>query len=171
MSPRIVSKFSFRAKAQGYSGIEFEAMGDHVWVFVRCWNNSRFRRVCVSILDRFSSNVNGEMVMLGRIIDALAPDVCVVSMHVGPHALVEVYLNFLGSGSQQKLIEYRLFELRFEKMPPKDGVKSLWSSGSLLHDGVHCEQPEGGRESRLDDFSNSTEESHHKQQSWRARAR
>ena len=33
----------------------------------------------------------------------------------GPHSLVEAYVNFLGSGYQQKLIEYPLFDLRLFK--------------------------------------------------------
>ena len=43
----------------------------------------------MAILDRFSSNVNEEVVVLGRIIDAIGPDVRVVSVH----ALVEAYVN------------------------------------------------------------------------------
>ena len=53
--------------------------------------------------------------MLGRIIDAIGSDVRVVSMRVGPCALVEAHVNFFGSGYQQKLIEYPLFDLRFFK--------------------------------------------------------
>ena len=38
-----------------------------------------------------------------------------MSVQGGPHALVEAYVNFLGSGYQQKLIEYPLFDLRLFK--------------------------------------------------------
>ena len=53
--------------------------------------------------------------MLGRIVDAIGPDVRVVSVQGGPNALVEAYANFLGSGYQQKLLEYPLFDLRLFK--------------------------------------------------------
>ena len=53
--------------------------------------------------------------MLGRIIDTIDPNVRVVSVQGGPHALVEAYVNFLGSGYQQKLIECPLFDLRLFK--------------------------------------------------------
>ena len=89
--------------------------GEHTWVFLRCWDNSQFRRVCVAVLDRFSGNVSEEVVALGRIIDAIGLYVHVVSVQGGPHALVEAYVNFLGSGYQQKLIEYPLFDLRLFK--------------------------------------------------------
>ena len=56
--------------------------------------------------------MNEEVVLLGRIIDALDPNIRVVSVFVGPHALVEAYLNYLGSEHQQKLIEYVFFDLR-----------------------------------------------------------
>ena len=53
--------------------------------------------------------------MLGRVIDALGPNVRVILAHGAPHALVEAYVNYLGSGYQQKLIEYPCFDLRFFK--------------------------------------------------------
>ena len=86
-------------------------------MFIRCWDNNQFRRVCESILDWFSSNVNEEVVVLGRIVDAVGLNVRVVSAQGGPHALIEAYRNFLGSGYQQKLIEYPVFDLRLLKLP------------------------------------------------------
>ena len=43
--------------------------------------------------------------MLGLLIDAISPDIRVVSVQGGPHALIEAYVNFLGSGYEQKLID------------------------------------------------------------------
>ena len=115
MYPRILKKVFTWARAHGYCGIEFVEEGDHTWVFLRCWDSSQFRRVCVAVLGRFSGDVSEEVAVLGRIIDAIGPDVRVVSVQGGPHALVEAYVNFLGSGYQQKLIEYPLFDLRLFK--------------------------------------------------------
>ena len=115
MYPGILSKVFTWAKAHGYCGIEFVERGENIWVFIRCWDNNQFRRVCMAILDRFSSNVKEEVVVLGRIIDVNGPDVRVVSVQGGPRELVEAYVNFLGSGYQQKLIDYPLFDLRFFK--------------------------------------------------------
>ena len=66
--------------------------------------------------------------MLGRIIDAIGPDVRVVSVKGGPHALVEAYVNFLGSGYQQKLIEYPLFDLRLFKRCIQKTVSSVFGT-------------------------------------------
>ena len=115
MYPRILEKAFTWAQLHGYCGVELVEEGEHTWVFLRCWDNSQFRRVCVAVLDRFSGEVSEEVAVLGRIIDAIGPDVRVVSVHGGSHALVEAYVNFLGSGYQQKLIEYPLFDLRFFK--------------------------------------------------------
>ena len=115
MYSSILSKVFTWAKAHGYCGKEFAEQSEHIWMFILSADNKQFRRVCVAILDRFSSNVSEEVVKLGRIIDAIGSDVRVVSVQGGPHAFVEDYVNFLGSGYQQKLIEYLLFDLRFFK--------------------------------------------------------
>ena len=115
MYPRILSKVFTWAKAHGYCGIEFVEPVEHIRVFIRCWDNNQFRRVCVAFLDWFASNVNEEVVVLGRINDEIGPDVRVVSVQGGPHARVETYVNFLGCGYQQKLIEYPLFDLHLFK--------------------------------------------------------
>ena len=115
MYPRVLSKLFNWVKAHGFCGREFVKGGEHIWVFIRCRDNSQFRQVYVAILDRFSSTLNEEVVVLGRIIDAIGPDVRVVSVQGGPHALVEAYVNFLGNGYQEKLIGYRLFDLRLFK--------------------------------------------------------
>ena len=115
MYPRILGMVCNQAKTLGYCRIEFEERGKHIWAFIRCWDNSHFRRVYVSILDFFSSNVNEEVVVLGRVTDALGPNVCLVSVHGGPHVPMEAYVSYLGSGYQQKQTEYTLFDLRLFK--------------------------------------------------------
>ena len=112
---RILSKVLTWVKTHGYCCIEFEERGEHTWAFIRCWDDSQFRRVCVSILDRFSRNANGEVIVLERIIDALGPNVRVISVHGGPHAFVEAYVIFLGVAYQQKLNESSLSDLHLFK--------------------------------------------------------
>ena len=84
MYPRILKKAFTWAQLHGYCGVEFVEGGEHTWVFLRCWDSSQVRRVCVAILDRFSGDVSEEVVALGRIIDAIGPDVRVVSVQGGP---------------------------------------------------------------------------------------
>ena len=115
MYPQILKKAFTWAQLHGYCGVELVEQSEYTWVFLHCWDSSKFRRVCVAVLDRFSGNVSEEAVVLGRIIDAIGPDVRVLSVQGGPHALVEAYVNILGSGYQQKLIENPLFDLRLFK--------------------------------------------------------
>ena len=69
--------------------------------------------------------------MLGHILDAIGRDVRVVSVQGGPHALVEPYVNFLGSGYQQKLIEYPLFDLRLFKRCLQKTASSVFGTLDL----------------------------------------
>ena len=71
--------------------------------------------MCVAVLNRFSANTTLEATVLEKILDAAGPDAAVVSLHGGPHVLVEAFANYLGSGYQTKLIEYPIFDLRLLK--------------------------------------------------------
>ena len=53
-----------------------------------------------------------------------------------------------------------------QMLPAMNWVKCVWHSGHLLQDHVYSWK--GGRESRLDAFPTSGEESHNRQQSWHA---
>ena len=98
MYPRILSKVSTWVENHGSCGVELEELDERILAKNWCWDDSFFRRVCVSILSRFSSNVSEEVVVLGKIIDALGPNVPVVSVHGGHHAIVEAFVRYLGSG-------------------------------------------------------------------------
>ena len=90
----------------------FEEEGDKVRVFLRTWDVDTFRRVCLATLDRYSSDPHQEISALGRVVDALGPDVSVASMSGGSTVLVEAICEYLGSGYRQKLIDYPVFDLR-----------------------------------------------------------
>ena len=90
--------------------MEFEEEGDKVRVFLRNWDVDTFRRVCVAWLDRYSSDPHQEISALGRMVDALGPDVSVASISGGSTDLVEAFCEHLGSGSCPKLNDYTVFE-------------------------------------------------------------
>ena len=92
--------------------MEFEEEGDKMRVFLRTWNVDTFRRVCMATLDRYSSDPHQEITALGRVVDALGPDVPVASISGGSTVLVEAFREYLGSGYRQKLIDYPVFDLR-----------------------------------------------------------
>ena len=115
MFPRILTRVFGWVKSLGRCSIEFEERGSGVWVIVRMWERSTFRRVWVAVLNRFSANTTVEATVLGKILDAADPDAAVVALHGGPHVLAEAFANYLGSGYQTKLIEYPTFDLRLMK--------------------------------------------------------
>ena len=83
-----------------------------VRVFLRTWDVGTFRRVCVATLDRYSSDPHQEISALGRMVDALGPDVSVASISGGLTVLVEAFCEYLGSGYRHKLIDYPVFDLQ-----------------------------------------------------------
>ena len=111
MYPRILARVFGWVKGHGKCIIEFKERGSEIWVMVRTWERSTFRRVCVAVLSRFSANTTSEATVLGKILDAAGPDTAVVSLHGGPHVLAEAFESYLGSEYQAKLIEYPTFDL------------------------------------------------------------
>ena len=81
-------------------------------VFIRTWEINIIKRVCVATLDHHSSDPYQENTALGRIVDALGPDVSVVSINGESTILVEAFCEYLSSGYRQKLIDSPFFDLR-----------------------------------------------------------
>ena len=113
MYPRILSRCLNWAWPHGSCSVEFEEESDKVRVFLRTWDVDNFRRVCVATLDRYSSDLHREVTALGRVVDALGPNVSVASISGGSTVLVEAFCEYLGNGYRQKLIDYPVFDLRF----------------------------------------------------------
>ena len=112
MHPRILSRCFNWAKSHGSCSVEFEEEGDKMRVFLRIWDVDTFKRVCVATLDCYSSDPYQEITALGRMVDALGPDVSVASISGGSTVLVEAFCEYLGSGYRQKLIDYPVFDLQ-----------------------------------------------------------
>ena len=115
MYPRILSCVFGWVRAHGQCSIEIQERGSEVWVLVRTWERSTFRRVCVAKWSRFSANATLEATILAKILDAAGPDKSVVSLHWGPHVLAEAFASYLRSGYRAKLVEYPTFDLRLLK--------------------------------------------------------
>ena len=111
MFPRLSSRCSILAKSHESCSVDFEEQGDKVRVFVRTWDSNIFRWVCVATLDHYSSDHQQEISALGRIVDALGPDVSVDPVSGGSNILVEAFCEYLFRGRRQKLIDYISFDL------------------------------------------------------------
>ena len=105
MYPSIFSRVFDWAKALGHLSIEFEVRGSEIWVLVRTWERSTFRRICVAVLSRFSTNTTLEAIILAKNLDAAGHDTSGVSLHGGPHVLAEVFASYLGSAYRAKLVD------------------------------------------------------------------
>ena len=128
MYPRILSRCINWVRSHGSCGVEFEEEGDKVRVFLRTWDKDTFSRVCVATLDRYSSDLHQKISVLGRVVDALGPDVSVASISGGSTVLVEAFCEYLGSGYRQKLIDYPSFDLRLFRRCLQRTASSVFGS-------------------------------------------
>ena len=128
MYPRILSRVFGWVNAHGHCSIEFEERGSELWVLVRTWDRSTFRRVFVALLSRFSANTTLEATILGKNLDAGGPDTSVMSLHGGPHVLAEAFASYLERRSRANLVEYPKFDLRLLKRCIQRTAESVFGS-------------------------------------------
>ena len=128
MYPHSLSRVFGWGKAHGQCSIGLEERGSEIWVMVRTWERSTFRRVCVAVLSRFTANTTLEATILPKILDAAGPETSVVSLHGDPHVLAEAFASYLGSGYRAKLVEYPTFDLRLLKCCLQRTAASVFGS-------------------------------------------
>ena len=97
-------------------------------VFLRTWDIDTFKRVCVATLDRYSSDPCQEVAALGRVVDALGPDLSVASISGDSTVLVEAFCEYLGNGYRQKVIYYPVFDLRLFRRCLQRTASSVFGS-------------------------------------------
>ena len=112
MYRRILSRCINCAKSHWCCSVEFEEKGEEARVLLGTWDKDIS---CVSTLDRHSGNDHQEVSTLSSVIDRLRLDVSVVSTNGGSTNLLETFCKYLGSGYQQKLIDYPCFDSRLFK--------------------------------------------------------
>ena len=66
----------------------------------------------MATLDRYSSDPRQEILALGRVVEALGPDVSLASISGGSTVLVEAFCEYPGSGYRQNFIDYPVFDLQ-----------------------------------------------------------
>ena len=82
----------------------------------------------MATLDRYSSDPHQEVTALGRVVDALGPEVTVASITGDSAVVVEAFCGYLGSGYRQKLIDYPFFDLRLFKRCLQRTASSVFGS-------------------------------------------
>ena len=101
-TPRIFSRVVGWMKAHGQCSIAVKERGTEIWVMMRTWERSTFGRICIAVFSPFSTNTTLEATILGKISDAVGPD---VFLHRGPHVLAAATPSFVGNGYRAKHVE------------------------------------------------------------------
>ena len=99
-----------------------------MWVFLRTWDIDVFRRAFVATLDRYSSDLYQKISVLARIVDALGPEMSVVSISGRSTVLVETICEYLGCDYRQKLTVFPFFDLRLFKRCLQRTASSVFGS-------------------------------------------
>ena len=115
MLSRILSRVVGCAKAHHFCSLEFEERGESLWAFMRTWEKGTFRRVAVSVADRFAVDATHDLSRLGSVVSALGISASLVAVSGVSHVLADTYREFFGSGYSHKLVEYPIFDLRLLK--------------------------------------------------------
>ena len=115
MLPRILSRVVGLAKAHHFYSLEFEERGESLWAFMRTWDKGTFRRVAVTVADRFAIDATHKLSVLGSVVAAVGGSASLVAISGGSHVLTDTYGEYLGSGYTHKLVEYPISDLRLLK--------------------------------------------------------
>ena len=115
MLPQILSRVVDWAKAHHFYSLEFGEHGESLWAFMRTWEKGTFRRVAVSVADRFAVDATRELSVLCSVVSAVGGSASLVAVSGGSHVLGDTYREYLGSGYSHKLVEYPIFDLRLLK--------------------------------------------------------
>ena len=95
MLPRILSRVVGWAKAHQFYSLEFEERGESLWAFMRTWEKGTFRRVAVSVADRFAVDATHELSGLGAIVSAVGGSASLVAVSGRSHVLGDTYREYL----------------------------------------------------------------------------
>ena len=86
-----------------------------LWTFVRTWEKDTFRRVAMAVKDRLSSDTTHDLSVLASVVAAVGGSASLVAISGGSHMLADTYGEYLGSGYNQRLAGYPIFDLRLLK--------------------------------------------------------
>ena len=82
---------------------------------MRAWEKGTFRRVAVTVTDRFTVDATNELSVLGSVVAEVGGSASLVAVSGGSNVLADTYGEYLGSGYTHKLVEYPISNLRLLK--------------------------------------------------------
>ena len=109
MYPQILSR-CINWENHASCSVEVEEHGEEVRVFLCTRKKDIIRRVCLATLYLFRGDPHQEVPTLGRLIDALMPDMSVVSISGASTILVETFCECRGKGYRHNRIDYPCFD-------------------------------------------------------------
>ena len=115
MLARILSRMVGWVKAHHFYSLEFGERGESLLAFMRTWEKGTFRRVAVTVADRFAVDATHELSVLGTVVAAVGGPASLVANFGGSPVLTDTYGEYLGSSYSHKLVEYPVFDLRVLK--------------------------------------------------------
>ena len=116
------------AKTHLFYSLQLEERGESLWAFMRTLEKGTFRRVAVTVTDRFAVDATHELPVLGSIVAAVGGSASLVAVFGGSHVLADTYGEYLGNGYTHKLVEYPTFDLRLLKRCLKKVSSSVFGS-------------------------------------------
>ena len=116
------------AKTHLFYSLQLEERGESLWAFMRTLEKGTFRRVAVTVTDRFAVDATHELSVLGSIVAAVGGSASLVAFFSGSHVLADTYGEYLGSGYTHKLVEYPTFDLCLLKRCLKKVSSSVFGS-------------------------------------------
>ena len=115
MLPRTLRRVVDRVRAHWHFGVKFATHGSATWLYIKTWKSSEFIRVAIAIIDRFYSDANSKLTIVGKIVSAIGSGASLISLSGGSHTLVDCYKEYLGIGYTKTLVDYPIFDVRLLK--------------------------------------------------------
>ena len=100
------------AKAYHFYSLQSEDRGLAVSAFIRSCDGGNLRCVAVTASDRSESDATRELSLIGSVTAAVCDSASAVSICGGSHILAGSYVENVGSGFKQKVLDYPIFDLR-----------------------------------------------------------
>ena len=128
MLPRTLSRVVGWAKARRFYSLQFEERGESLWAFMRTWEKGTFRRVAVTVSDRFAVDATLELSVIVTVVAAAGGSASLAVNFGGSHLLADTYGEYLGSGYKHKLVQYPIFDLLLLKRCLQKASSSVFGS-------------------------------------------
>ena len=136
-------------KSCGQFSVEFEEGSEATLVFVPTWDRVTFRRVCVTVLSKYSGEASRDAAVHGQLLSVVGPSVLSVVCCSGwgfTCASRPICRNCWERVPEKIGRAYQIRLAASQQMPSEVGLSCFWQSRSVFVGGVHhCQTKAKGR--------------------------